>query len=622
MIPSLSVNEVMSTITTSGQSVQVRINGREATITQIKNLLPETIKRVEWMDNPGLRYNGAVAVLNFIVVNPTRGGSFMFDGMHALNCAWGNDNASLKLNNGRSQFGVSAHYKLTNKLGSHRDYSETFTFANGESLTRNESPRDGYASDNFGGVQLDYSYVKPDTTTFWIALHGANQWDDNKLYDGIMAQSNGENDIHLRDFTNDSGFTPSMQAYLEQHFAHNQIFAIDVNASYYDGRTARTYTEHDNVTSAILNDVNTSIKDHNQAYGVEANYIKKWNSSSLTAGLSYNANRNRSTYENLGGEVYHQRQDKLYFFAEYFQRIKKVALTAGVGAQYTDFKFRETGQGNNSWNLRPQFSVAYRYNSASSYRLNFTTWQISPSLSQTNIAAQQTDGIQWCIGNPYLKTSSSYMLTLRYAYSSQRYSGTFSVRAFDCPDAIAPYLYWQDDRLVTSYENSKGLRFISFTLAPEISVIPDWLSISGSLHYRVDQSKGTGYKHINRHLSGDVELTAYHWGFSILVQYQKAPQTLSGETFNWGETNSALMICYSWKDWEFGLGMLCPFNKYDTGSKSLNRYNSNTTHLRLDMAAMPFVRFSYNLQWGRQKRSVNKLVDAETHVDTSSAGGR
>ncbi|MDE7126099.1 MAG: TonB-dependent receptor, partial [Muribaculaceae bacterium] len=80
LIPSLDVNDVLGTITTSGQSVQVRINGREATIDQVRGLLPESIKRVEWIDNPGLRYNGANAVLNFIVSNPDAGGSLMTQG--------------------------------------------------------------------------------------------------------------------------------------------------------------------------------------------------------------------------------------------------------------------------------------------------------------------------------------------------------------------------------------------------------------------------------------------------------------------------------------------------------------------------------------------------------------
>jgi hypothetical protein len=338
--------------------------------------------------------------------------------------------------------------------------------------------------------------------------------------------------------------------------------------------------------------------------------------------MSYSANRNRSTYENLGGEIFHQRQDNVYFFGEYMQSISKVTLTAGMGAQYTDFKFRETAQGNNSWNVRPQFSATYRYNSASMFSLNFTSWQTAPTLEQTNIAASQTDGIQWRIGNPDLNTSTSYQLTARYKYTSNRVSGTFSVRAFSSPNDIASYRYWQDDKLMTSYENSDGLKYLSFTLAPQVDVVPEWLSLSGSIHYRMEQSKGNGYRHTNRHLSGDVTLSAMHWGFWLLVQYEKAPKMLTGENYVWSETISSLMFGYRWQKWSFGAGMLCPFNKYDSGSQSLNRYNSNVTHMRLNMAAMPLVRVSYNLQWGHQKHGVNKMVEAGAQVETSSAGGR
>ena len=70
MIPSLSVSDALGTINSAGQAVQVRINGREASVEQVRNLLPTTIKRVEWIENPGLRYHGATTVLNFIVTNP------------------------------------------------------------------------------------------------------------------------------------------------------------------------------------------------------------------------------------------------------------------------------------------------------------------------------------------------------------------------------------------------------------------------------------------------------------------------------------------------------------------------------------------------------------------------
>ena len=122
-------------------------------------------------------------------------------------------------------------------------------------------------------------------------------------------------------------------------------------------------------TSQLINDIHTYIKDWNQAYGIEADYIKQWRNSRLTAGVSYTANRNRSTYKNLDGEVFHQRQDKAYFFAEYFHRINKVSLTGGLGAQYTSFLFKETNQGNHSWKLRPQATITYSPSQHHQFRL-------------------------------------------------------------------------------------------------------------------------------------------------------------------------------------------------------------------------------------------------------------
>lgn len=622
MIPSLNVNDVLGTITSSGESVQVRINGREATMDQVRNLLPETIRRVEWLDNPGLRYNGANAVLNFVVTNPERGGSLMTQGMQALNCAWGPYNGALKLNNGRSQWGLSANYKMTNRIGSHREYSETFTFPDGQSLRRNETPTGGYMSGSFGSLQIDYSYIKPDTTVFWIAVQGFKQWPEESMYEGIMSQNDSRAAIRLRDLSGKNGFTPSIRAYLEQHFSHNQLLAVDISASLYNGRSYRIYTEEDNTTSDMITDVNTSIKDHNQAYGIEADYIKNWRNSRLTAGVSYTANRNRSTYENLGGEVFHQRQDRVYFFGEFFQRIDKVTLTAGLGASYTSFKFRETNQGTDSWNLRPQLTATYKPNTKSQFRLNFSTWQSTPTLSQTNIAPQQTDAIQWAIGNPDLKPSTSYMLTFRYSFTLPRVMGSFGIRAFSSPDAITPILYWKDNRLITSYENSDGLQNLSFFLSPQIEIIPNWLMATGTLQYRAERMKGTGYKLYNHNWSGDITLLAQHWNFTLTAQYQKSQKDLWGETYSWGESISILALSYDWKKWEFTAGALCPFTKYDRGSQSLNPYNQNLTHIRLDMAPMPFIQIRYNLQWGRQKRDIQKIVNADANVESSSAAGR
>lgn len=621
MIPSLTVIDALGTIQAAGQSVQVRINGREATTEQVKALLPETVKRVEWIDNPGLRYNGANYVLNFIVANPTLGGSLQTEGRQALNMAWGDYFADAKFNNGYSQFEIGSAFKLTNKVKSYRDYQETFTYTDGSSLTRTETPLGGNIDNTFGRLWGAYSYIKPDTTVFYVQAGVnptfSNDWKSN----GLLSLSDGSEDILLTDSHGDKGITPKFSVYLEQHFNHRQTLVVDFNASFYNGKSYSDYVEQIPSETDYLTDIHTMIKDRNQAYAIEADYIKNWRTSRFTVGASYTANRNRSQYDNLGGEIFHQRQDKVYFFAEYFQRINKVTLTAGLGAQYTDFLFKETNQGNHSWNLRPQATVSYTLNRSHRFRLSFQSWQSTPSLAETNIAPQQIDGFQWRIGNPNLKTSSSYMLTLMYNFSVPRVEGTFGIRAFSSPNAITPYLYWSDNRLITSYENSKGLQNLSFFLAPQVEIITDWMMASAYIQYRVERMHGNGYKLYNHNWSGNLNVMLTHWGFELVGQYVRAQHDLWGEKISWGENLSIIQLSYNWKNWQFGAGVIMPFGKYDQGSKMLSKWNTNEQHQRLDMK-MPYVSVSYNIQWGRQKRGANKIINADANTDKSTAGGR
>ena len=621
MIPTLTVSDALGTVQAAGQSVQIRINGRESTIDQVRALLPETIKRVEWIDNPGLRYGGANYVLNFIVSNPTMGGSLQAMGRPALNTAWGFYMADAKFNTGRSQWEAGGNFKLTNKIKTYRDYTETFTYPDGSSLTRNETPRGGNMDNSMANAWASYNYIKPDTTVFMAEFMLHQNITDKFLYKGLLSLSDGSDDILLTDAHGSDGSTPSFSLYWQQNLPRKQMVIVNFNSSFYFGRSFSDYIEQLPDPTGSLTDIQTSIKDRNQAYAVEADYIKNWKNGRFTAGASYTANRNRSQYENLGGQIFHQRQDKVYFFAEYFHRFGKWSATAGMGAQYTDFMFKESGRGNHTWSPRPQATITYSLNQNHNFRLNFTSWQSTPSLAETNVVPQQLDGFQWRIGNQNLKTANSYMLTFRYGFNIPRVSGSFGIRAFTSPNAITPLLHWDDNRLITTYENSRGLQNLSFFLAPQIEIIPDWLMASGYIQYRMERMRGTGYSHRNNAWSGNASVQLMHWGFVLTGQYVRSDRDLWGEKISWGEDLNVIDLSYNWKSWQFGAGIIMPFGKYDQGSRSISKWNRNEQHMRLGMR-MPYISLSYNLQWGRQKRSAQKLTDVNADADRSTAGGR
>ncbi|MDE6783279.1 MAG: hypothetical protein K2J17_06110, partial [Paramuribaculum sp.] len=243
MIPSLSISDALGTIQAAGQSVQLRINGRESSVEQVRALLPETIRRVEWIDDPGLQYGGAAYVLNFIVTNPTVGGSLMAQARPALNQAWGFYMADAKFNTGRSQWNIGGDYKLTAKLKSHRDYTETFTYPDGQSVTRDETSRGGTVDNSMANVWASYNYIKPDTTVVMAQISYHRTIHDQLMYHGQLSLSSGADDISLTDTNGASGGTPSLSLYWQQNFSRRQMLIVDFNSSFYSGHSFSGYHE-------------------------------------------------------------------------------------------------------------------------------------------------------------------------------------------------------------------------------------------------------------------------------------------------------------------------------------------------------------------------------------------
>ena len=94
-IPGIVINPTDNSISLTDKSeLSLRINGRPVTEKEIQGISPEQIIRVEYIDNPGIRYGEAGAVLDFIIKTPTSGGSFMGNFTPSLNR--GGDNIGLR----------------------------------------------------------------------------------------------------------------------------------------------------------------------------------------------------------------------------------------------------------------------------------------------------------------------------------------------------------------------------------------------------------------------------------------------------------------------------------------------------------------------------------------------
>ena len=107
MLPGLRVNPLFNEVRISGDGeIQYRINGVKAEVQEIVALMPTEIIRIEYHDNPGLRYGNASVVLDYIVRRETSGGSVNLDLSNSPTTSFGDDQVSTKFNHKKSEFGL------------------------------------------------------------------------------------------------------------------------------------------------------------------------------------------------------------------------------------------------------------------------------------------------------------------------------------------------------------------------------------------------------------------------------------------------------------------------------------------------------------------------------------
>lgn len=623
-IPGIIVNSVMGTVTANGSVPQIRINGREAQPDEIKTLLPQSIVRVEYHENPGLRYGDAPAVLDFIVRNRDIGGSFMFNGLQLLSEAFGNFMADIKVNFGRSQWELNAPFHYRNHINIWRAYSERFTMPDGSILNRHESPRDGSFTNPYMWPQLSYSYVNPDKTTIYASMRYSVNLAMREEFNGLMSLDDGSPDRILQSVTeNPSHIFPQINFYLEQNLRHGQSLAIDANLRDYYGESRKFYTENAVGNSEPLVDIYNSLKDRSTAFGLKTNYIKGWGSSELIVGAEYSGSRTKTRYLTADNATFRQQVDNFYTFAEYSLPIGPLHASVGAGAAWRWQKM-DQGPHDTHFSIRPRLAISYRPSSTSMLRFNLTSATASPSLSERTGEEQQIDGFQWQRGNDDLTAYQNWRTELSYNLSSPRVNCQLAVGYNWAENPVMQTFNWEDDRLIMSWSNEGHFRNLYLRLSPSIEIVPDWLTLSGTLRLDRFWSKGLGYNHCFTYFGGNGTLMLSHWNFSLLAQINKNPKRLFGETVTSDdEVFSLLQLGYRWRKWLFNIGMFMPVGHYSQWTIQLNRFawfeQSMRTHA---LEHSVYVSIGYNISWGKQRRRVEKLVNGNIETEASEAAGR
>lgn len=524
-LPNLKVNEAQQSISSYLGGVQVRINDIKATVQDILALQPNDVTRIEYIDDPGVRYGdaGLAVVINYIVKKRYIG---YVGGVNTTQALWerfNNSNAFFRYNYKKSEFGLSygLNYRWYDKrrMDSHSVYLQP----DGLERTVDYVGQDAEMTYNSHNLQLSYNLADPGK--YSLNVRFGLGW-SNSPYNKRMQKvfETGRQDLLL--FTNDFGHdrNPVLDIYYSLNLPKKQSLVINVVGTHLGSDNTHRQNEYvllgdvdETLNSSPLHDYGYEADGSKYSLITEAIYTKLLNKVlSFSGGTNYAVSRTDNKYTGSQNVTTVLNSNNVYLFSQLDGRLGKIAnFQLGVGANYISIE--QGSVGFHKWTFRPKFTLAT--NSIKNFRIRLTgsiNPQV-PSLSQLSEVRQQGSTMQANDGNSTLKATSTYNGALGFTWNNKIVDVSWGVNMSYTPDAIMTSILPQQQAdgsylYVWKPENQKSFTSYFAYTTLVFHVIPDIFDIQGELQYQHLRSRGLDYSH---------DFEPLHYGLTASLNLKK-----------------------------------------------------------------------------------------------------
>lgn len=605
-----------------GGGVQVRINDIKANQQDITALRPDEVVRVEYIDNPGVRYSdGSIdAVINFVVKRRYAGYVGGLGTMQAFTTGFNNSNAYFKYNYKKSEFCIYYNFSYRGYDERKVDSENTYFFPDG---TQRQRQYLGYNTDfmyTTNTVQLGYNLAEPDKYTLNVSLY-YNQNNTPKYGYNQLAKETSMPDLYIYNKKSKKMYIPSLDIYWSLNLPKKQNITANVVGTYIGtdyNNLSRNYlfsqSPEQSMQADPVNDYSYSTTGRKYSLISEAIYTKNFNREVFSAGGEYTVSHTDNAYKGAVNTDAVLNSNNLYLFAQLQGKLGVFNYQVGLGANY--LAIHQGDIGFNKWTLRPQLSLLTKITDNLFVRYSGRMSQLSPSLSQLSDVRNQSDELNASDGNTGLKPYTGYSNSLTVSWTRPLFNFQLYGSWYYAPDIIMtsyiPEL--QDDGtylLISKPENQKSFSRKSLAAYFTLHAIRDILDISLYGDYSNYSSRGLAYSH---------NYDAWRWGgsanlmlgrWNVSASFYTAPKSYFAESMGKGENQSNLSVSYKYKDLKVGLGVLLlgyP-QGYDYVGKTDSKYLQSTSHTYIkDNGNMVYFTLSYNFSHGRKYQTERKKL--------------
>lgn len=607
-ISRISVSPMDKTIkTTLGEDVQLRINGIEATKEEVSAIRPTDVIRVEYLDNPGLRYGGAAAVLDYIVRKREDGGNIAGDLTNGItHLGYGQYNLSAKYNWKKSAISAVASWQRRDLEWTRENYEDfiypDYTVHN---IELGEPTKVKFDYMNFA---LNYN-MTDERSVFNIALR--NSYDDkpNAVTDRNSTLYQGDKIYSISDKLQQRTYIPSLDIYYQLNLINDQHLYFDIVGTYINSSSHRKYSMVEigskDSTPAIIS------QTEGDKYSIigEAIYERPLGNGKMTAGIKHTQAYMNNIYDgNISSKV-SMNTSESYLFAEYNQKINRFSYTLGIGGMRTWHQQGELSQ--EKYILRPTITLSYNAPKNFYFRYNAYMSGYSPSLSDLSDVTQEIDIYQVRRGNPNLHSASYISNSLTASWKCKYVSiELFGRYSYDHKPIMEETLF-ENDHFVRTMANQKGFHRLNIQSTIQMYPWEEYIMIKLNPFFNRYISNGNTYTHTHSNLGFRSSIVGKYKNWIAMAEMNTSFHDLWAETLSRGEALHSIAIGYNHDKFSIQGMIMNPFTKrYEQSVDNLSALAPNKQlAYSTQLSRIVMLNVSFNLGFGTQYNNSRKRIN-------------
>lgn len=544
-----NINHTVTAIDNRG-GVQLRVNGIVAGKQEMLALNPKDIAKINFINNPGVRYGDGIAyVIDIVTRRAESGYTVGTDLTTALTTLQGDGMVYGKWNKGKSEWSLSYDVSGYKSKGSKSSQLAEYTLTDGSIYTveRNdvESLRKSIAHD----AKLTYNWADTTATVFQASLSGAfndapDDYNIKEIADGARRYRATSRDA-------DKSYSPVLDIYFFRQITPRQSVTANAVGTYISTQTCNYYDEGnpyrydvDGKTASLLTEI------------IYENHMKTF---TLSTGLNNSYKHINNDYSGDASSLTKTSNNRLYAFAEIKGTMRKLRYTLGAGASY--IHYTQNGHRYNFWTFHPKASLTYDINN--SMQLSYTC-QMQDKVSRiamTSDVAVRTNSMEWTAGNPDLKPSHDMDHRLQFSYNTNRLQTFVEGYYKQClKPNMAHYERTADNQFIYTQKNQKEIDVLNVMAYAGYWILPEKLQVAANGGVYRCFNFGNDYTHCYTSWFYACSITAYLGNFTLQGYADNGNRFLEGESKGYNAAYSVLKASYTWRNWQFSLSWANPLN--------------------------------------------------------------